>query len=259
MIYVNYLHFCQNLLKFRPNIQARLYMCTTVLEKEDDIEAPSINYLSSSNHYKIGRKHAAEKLQELFNLKPSDAIEVALRFNKLTKVMTKTITDNYDLLKQKHVPQEIILSYLDVLAEPNLMEKIKLLKPLSLPVSQLFPLLLMSVEDIKKFVNTNVVDKRCVHSGRIVYIATLLNISVYDAAKALLRKPFLRRINLDTLKQKIDFLLGWGITMEEISNDYWILAYNESMIKERIEFVKQCNVDKIKTWMVRAPIHILNR
>ncbi|KAK5645698.1 hypothetical protein RI129_004162 [Pyrocoelia pectoralis] len=103
--FIRNLRFCQNFIKFHQNTKATL--CTNALEKEDDLEVPSLIYSSSSSQYKIGRKYAAERLQQLFNLKPAEAIEAALRFNTLSKVMSKTITNNYNLLQKENVSHEV--------------------------------------------------------------------------------------------------------------------------------------------------------
>lgn len=50
-----------------------------------------------------------------------------------------------------------------------------------------------------------------------------------------------------------NIFLDFGISTEEILKDLCVLKYSLKTIENRLKVAKDNNIEKIKTWMVRAP------
>ncbi|KAF5273588.1 hypothetical protein FQR65_LT04586 [Abscondita terminalis] len=217
-------------------------------------EAPSATYSSTSNDYKKGKKFAVARLEELFQIHHTKAIEIAMRFKKIHKVMNKVLSENYHVLKSYNIDDEIILEYLDLLAENNIEDKLKFLKQLPFKLNDTAPLLLLTYKDF-----IFLVKRELDGEARLSFFCNKFNIPVLEVCEAFIKRQFLFKISLTKMEKNIETLLDNGISLEEIRKDYWVLQYKYDIIKERIEIAKKRNIGKIKTWMVRSPISVLDR
>ncbi|KAF5281572.1 hypothetical protein FQA39_LY05107 [Lamprigera yunnana] len=213
-------------------------------------------YQSTSVIYKSGKKYAIARIQELFKLSRTEAVEIAERYKKLCKTPSNAIVNNYELLKNFEIPDGVILKYMDVLALTNLQGKVEALKKLPFPLTDTLPLLQMHNNRLTHFIKENQHESNVT---RIKRLCELLEISVSELSEVFVKRSFLCKINLDKVEKNLKTLLEYGIKLEQIRNDYWVLQYKHDVITERLQFANQQNIDTIKTWMVRAQPKILNR
>lgn len=54
------------------------------------------------------------------------------------------------------------------------------------------------------------------------------------------------------IEDSVKLLRDYGINLESIVRDLWVLKYNNSTMKIRFDQAKAYNVEELKTWMVRA-------
>lgn len=97
-----------------------------------------------------------------------------------------------------------------------------------------------------------------------------------EVCEALMKKAFLRTINLDRLKENLELLLGKRIAfcdnilitflrldneipIKDVHRDLWVLYYSNETIRYRLDLAKSLKVDKIKTWMIRCTPEVLDR
>lgn len=61
------------------------------------------------------------------------------------------------------------------------------------------------------------------------------------------------------LSYKWYFVSEYGITKEEICRDLWVFKYAEQNVVAKLQFASNNNIKNIKTWMIRAPIHVFEK
>lgn len=66
-------------------------------------------------------------------------------------------------------------------------------------------------------------------------------------------------IELDLLKRKLDLLLSANVSPQSILRDLDVLARAEDVLKEKLEYVKACGVERIMPWMLKCDDHVLHR
>lgn len=168
---------------FEPNgknvlITSRLYCKQSKTERSEKEDADSLStiYEDTSIEYGIGKKYAVMKLQQLFNLRLFTATDVATRFKKLQLVTGKTMFDNYNILKQEGIEDNIILQYPDLLAQKSMELKILLIKRLPFNITDTVPLLNIELNRFKQFINKVPVECKDIPGGRIGFLSKLFEV-----------------------------------------------------------------------------------
>ncbi|KAG5889013.1 hypothetical protein JTB14_033942 [Gonioctena quinquepunctata] len=209
-------------------------------------------YVKKDEHYKICKKNAIKKLQELFNFRPFEASEIVSRNDKFFKIPTYNIGENYYSCVNQGITKYTMMKYPGILAESDVPAKIKTLKSLPLDINSTAPLILLNASTLINFIAKEVI------VGRIEIIAKLLEVEKSEVCEMMARKPFLVSLDINNLTTNLELLLESGVTNEDVIKDLWVLKYRPALIEERIKLAKSNNIETIKTWMVRAQSDIFN-
>ncbi|EFA03770.2 hypothetical protein TcasGA2_TC013881 [Tribolium castaneum] len=226
------------------HLNARLYSASPVKKSEN--VAPV--YTKRDDEYKMTKKGAVSTLQKLLRLKTFDAFNIVLNNDFFNNVSKATLKGNYALLVQKGITPETILKYPELLTVSGTEQKLQIIEALKYDINEVAILLLLNIPSLKKL-EENEVDPE---GSTITSLSSLLNIDHQKACEYLARKPFLCFLSNDKITRKIEILKSYGIPLEEICNDLWVLRYREKLIEERLSRAKKYNIGAAKTWMVRA-------
>lgn len=73
------------------------------------------------------------------------------------------------------------------------------------------------------------------------------------------RHEFVFEIELELMKRKLDMLLNCNVSPENILRDLNVLARAEDVIKERLEYLKMCGIERVMPWMIKCQDQVLHR
>ncbi|XP_023012057.2 mitochondrial transcription termination factor [Leptinotarsa decemlineata] len=191
-------------------------------------------------------KTKIQKLKDLFNLQTPEANEIFGKYKKFAKTSTNCINENYSSCIGLGISKNTLLKYPGILAEENISLKVMTLKSLPLSINITAPLLLLNYNVLCNFVFKEVVE------GRIKIISRLFQVEKSEVCELMAEKPFILSIDINHLTTNLALLSEFGITVEDVIKDLWVLKYSPSAIKERLNLAKSYNVETMKTWMVRA-------
>lgn len=85
-----------------------------------------------------------------------------------------------------------------------------------------------------------------------------LQIEPYIISQSCAKHLFVFEIELELLKRKLD-MLDSSISPENILRDLNLLARGEDVIRERLEYIKMCGIQRVMPWMIKCEYHVLNR
>lgn len=203
-----------------------------------------------TNDFKCGKRHAVNKLEELLGIRRYTALDLVLKNKKLCEVNGMTMKANYDICQKLKVSNEMCIKFPEILVQDNLEERFEMLKKLPHDIHVTAPLVTIKMKDLERM--TSMEERRRNLNLRIVTINRILGTDTAQVYEAFVSKVFLICIDLMRLEENAKILTANGVTCEEILHDLWVLKYNPKTIQQRINIVKENNIEKIKTWMIRS-------
>ncbi|CAG9838090.1 unnamed protein product [Diabrotica balteata] len=212
----------------------------------------SIKRLASTQVDSNNNNEVSKKLQDILNIRAIKAHTIVTNSTLFSKVSPQDIENNYKLGLSNHLTVENFKMYPNILADQSLSLKLEVLKMLPFNFNVTAPLLLVNYAKLKTFVFDELAEKR------INEFATMFQVDENEVCKWMSQKIFLMSANMHNIKKCKKVLMAAGVTLEEIINDLWVLRYNANTVEERIRMAKENNVDRIKTWMVRAQREIFD-
>ncbi|GJQ70569.1 hypothetical protein Trydic_g22968 [Trypoxylus dichotomus] len=193
-----------------------------------------------------------KQLQTLLLVSKEEATEIIRIHRDLCQAPPKLVRDNYDACRKYGVTNESIINCPELLYQYDLHEKLCLANKVSNDMNNIVGLLKINITSFKSLINL-------LHTknDHITHFSKLLNVKPLEICESVSKKPFLFKLNLERITESIQLLKENGISDREILNDLWVLNYKKSTVEKRIQFVKENNFEKIKTWMIRAPSDII--
>ncbi|XP_044267641.1 transcription termination factor, mitochondrial [Tribolium madens] len=205
-------------------------------------------YTKRDNEFKMTKKGTISTLEQLLQLKKFDASNIVMDNNCFKYVSKATLKGNYTVFKQKGITQETLFKYPEILTVLETEQKLQIIEKLKYDINEVAILLLLNVPSLEQ-VEKNEENPEV---GIIATLSSLLQIDYQKACEYIVNKPFLCFLSTEKIKTKIKILTSYGIPLEEICNDLWVLRYREQLIEERLSRAKEYNIGVAKTWMVRA-------
>ncbi|XP_026757458.2 transcription termination factor, mitochondrial [Galleria mellonella] len=95
--------------------------------------------------------------------------------------------------------------------------------------------------------------------NRLYYISSQLNYPTALLSSKLARRTFIYSLSFNWLKSSLEVLLEMGVSADRIVRDLWVLKYHSTTIRERLQRIKDMDIDILYPWMVRCSEDILNR
>lgn len=150
----------------------------------------------------IGKKHSAQKLEELFDIRRYDALEIVSNNKKLCNVPDTHIQNNYNIFVNRNIKAKQLLQFPEALAAENVEQKLKDLKNLPFEIEKTFPLVALKTIQVLRVIN----EEKC--NKRIEHISSLLDSSINETCQMLSRRPFLITSDLHIIENNVKILLG---------------------------------------------------
>nr|CAH7764420.1 unnamed protein product [Callosobruchus chinensis] len=182
---------------------------------------------------------------DMLNLRLIEASSIVSK-PKFSKATPNSICKNYMLCLSNGITAATLKKFPEILADEKLADKIELVKRLPYNLDQTAGLLNIQTTRLEKFIFEEDLPRR------IRFLSCLFNVPEKKACAWMARRTFLMSLKEKQIKDITDILLGFGINKDEISKDFWVLKYSKDTVKNRLTKVQEENVDKVKTWMVRA-------
>ncbi|CAH1967128.1 unnamed protein product [Acanthoscelides obtectus] len=192
------------------------------------------------------KKLKAEHLVRLLNIQKGDALNIVSKSSKLSKVDAVSIEKNHMICLSNGVTADRLQACPHILAVSDLVEKIDLLQRLPYNLDTTLPLVMIPSRTLKRFILKEDAPKR------IKFLSGLFDVDEEQLCEHIAKRHFLITLKEEQIKDTFNVLLDFGISKEEIKNDLWVLKYSTDAVKNRFTTAKNNNVDKVKTWMVRA-------
>lgn len=232
----------------------RMYVKLSVTKKPEVNETPI--YSKTDEEYAFGKQHIVKKLEELLGIKTFSALNIANKYRSLSSINGKTMTDNYQLCKDAGIKRSTILKYPELLVEKDLRSKVELIKQLPYDVNKVSPLILMEYNKLRRFIDNQLKGMKV---DRIHLVSKLLDVDVIEACEFLYKRSFLQTKPVKMISESIKVLLEYGIPLEDIRRDIWVLCYSLETITERLDKARGSKIETLKTWMVRCQPEIFNQ
>nr|CAI5857813.1 unnamed protein product [Callosobruchus analis] len=185
------------------------------------------------------------QLMDMLNLRLIQASSIASR-PAFSKTSPNCIRKNYMLCLSNKISAAMLKKFPEILADEKLPNKIELVKRLPYTLDQTAALLSIGNTRLEKYILKEDLTQR------IKFLSDFFNVTEKKACAWMASRTFLITLKEEQIKDITELLLGFGIDKKEISKDFWVLKYSKATVENKLTRVQQNNVDKVKTWMVRA-------
>ncbi|KAK9873009.1 hypothetical protein WA026_020354 [Henosepilachna vigintioctopunctata] len=224
--------------------------CSSLALKSTTLLLDEENINLKKNH---GKNDIIRTIQNLLNISYKSSLEIVER-NRLTERNISFLTNNYQLLIANGVNSDTVMKYPELLGVPFLESAISDLK--TLPYSLTTTIVLACLVKPKR-------DRFLSHyrklDNKIDLISKIVQVSCDAACEFIYKKDFLISKDPKVLAETLKLILDFGIPLEEIRKDLWVLKYSPHVIRSRIEIIEEVKIEKSsrKPWMIRCPVSVI--
>ncbi|XP_044752032.1 transcription termination factor, mitochondrial [Coccinella septempunctata] len=215
---------------------------------------PSIKLNDDATSANYEKSLAVHNIERSLNVQKRIALKLVNENQKLITISPRLISENHEILLENKLVSSTALRYPFLLWSNNLGEKISLLKKLNYPLDVTIVLAGSSRPMLGKIICSGRKFEERIH-----ILSQLFKVSPRDTCELLYKKDFLITRNLETIKEILNILREFGITLEDIRKDPWVLRYSQATIKDRIKYITDTEVELLtpKPWMLRSPTEVI--
>lgn len=161
--------------KYLSVSQLKPYQIRTLLKLQNE-ENNTTDISIDCQEYKISKKLAAKKLEELFQLKQYVALNIVNKNKLLSTVTGKLLLENFNLCKKNKISETSMLKYPEILGQRDLEVKCNLLKKLPYNLETTCVLLKLNYKILETFIYRQAKECEILSGGRIEFLSNLLEV-----------------------------------------------------------------------------------
>ncbi|VVD05833.1 transcription termination factor, mitochondrial [Leptidea sinapis] len=140
-------------------------------------------------------------------------------------------------------------SKFDIVSKINLKSQLHAAPFLKLPIHTLLQI----------YKTTKADEKNGLCENRLYYIASRLNCPPSMLSERVARRTFIYSLSFDWIENSLNVLLELGVTGDRIIRDLWVLKYQHTTIRNRLQKIKDQGIKRLYPWMVRCSEDVLHR
>lgn len=120
----------------------------------------------------ISKPYSVKKLQDLFDIKKSVAVNIILENKNFSEVSVKEFVNVFKTCTDAGIKKEHLLNHANILTTSEVEEKLEILRKLPHELNNTFPLLVHSKKLLNNFVKQEETEKRIPFLSKLFHVST---------------------------------------------------------------------------------------